>query len=258
MGDENSLAGTTKAHKHTSPASDGGFLETTETGVTNMSAGSIGYYSASSVLTELTAGNSADVLTMGATNPAWSAPVSSAVWTELFNARNVASSNTMDTGAQTDWGTYRVLKYYWTAYVDTGDNALDLQFYNVDGTLETASIQGVAGFYNSNTLNQTANQSSYDLTFGNTIANDRNIVLEITVLCAGVDNLGAGGSYSLTQRGGSGESYNVTYCNGTLAQAWNSGVTSTNLMPYCGCKLQSPATFTGLLLTVLGMGDNTS
>ena len=109
MGDENSLAGTTKAHKHTSPASDGGFLETTETGVTNMSEGSIGYYSGSSVLTELTAGNSADVLTMGATNPSWSAPVS--VWTELFNARNVASSNTMDTGAQTDWGTYSCLLY---------------------------------------------------------------------------------------------------------------------------------------------------
>ena len=73
MGDENSLAGTTKAHKHTSPASDGGFLETTETGVTNMSEGSIGYYDSSSVLTELSSGSSGTVLTMGASVPAWSA-----------------------------------------------------------------------------------------------------------------------------------------------------------------------------------------
>ena len=67
------MAGTTKAHKHTSPASDGGFLETTETGVTNMSEGSIGYYDSSSVLTELTSGGSGTVLTMGASVPAWQA-----------------------------------------------------------------------------------------------------------------------------------------------------------------------------------------
>lgn len=71
MGDENSLAGTTKAHKHTAPASDGGFLETTETGVTNMSEGSIGYYDSSSVLTELTSGSLNQVLTMGAAVPSW-------------------------------------------------------------------------------------------------------------------------------------------------------------------------------------------
>ena len=73
MGDENSLAGTTKAHKHTLLASDGGFLETTETGVTNMSEGSIGYYDSSSVLTELNLGSASDVLTVnaGGTAPEW-------------------------------------------------------------------------------------------------------------------------------------------------------------------------------------------
>jgi hypothetical protein len=72
MGDENSMSGTTKAHKHTALSSDGGFLETTETGVTNMSEGSMGYYDSSSVLTEISAGSENQVLAMGATIPAWS------------------------------------------------------------------------------------------------------------------------------------------------------------------------------------------
>jgi len=84
LGDENSLAGTTKAHKHTSPASDGGFLETTETGVTNMSEGSIGYYDSSSVLTELTSGSSGEILQMGASLPAW-ASVSTAPTLNLIS-----------------------------------------------------------------------------------------------------------------------------------------------------------------------------
>jgi hypothetical protein len=73
LGDENSLAGTTKAHKHTSPASDGGFLETAETGVTNMSEASIGYYDSSSILTELPKGTSGQTLIMNTaeTAPEW-------------------------------------------------------------------------------------------------------------------------------------------------------------------------------------------
>ena len=41
MGDENTLAGTTKAHKHSATSSDGGFLETSVTGMTNLAQGSI-------------------------------------------------------------------------------------------------------------------------------------------------------------------------------------------------------------------------
>jgi len=76
LGDENSLAGTTKAHKHTSPASDGGFLETTETGITNMSEGSIGYYNSSSVLQELSLGSASDQIRVnaGATAPEYFTP----------------------------------------------------------------------------------------------------------------------------------------------------------------------------------------
>lgn len=76
MGDENTLAGTTKRHKHTSPASDGGFLETTETGVTNMSEGSIGYYDSSSVMQEISIASASDQLRVnaGATAPEWFTP----------------------------------------------------------------------------------------------------------------------------------------------------------------------------------------
>lgn len=63
MGDENSLQGRTQAHKHSAPSSDGGFLETTVTGVTNLSQGSIAYANASEIVTELIGGTSGDVLT---------------------------------------------------------------------------------------------------------------------------------------------------------------------------------------------------
>ena len=63
MGDENTLAGTTKAHKHSATSSDGGFLETTVTGVTNLSQGSLVVGDASEKVTELSGGTSGDVLT---------------------------------------------------------------------------------------------------------------------------------------------------------------------------------------------------
>ena len=72
MGDENSIAGTTKAHKHSATSSDGGFLETTVTGITNLSEGSIVYGDASEIVTELTAGSDGDLMTISSGLPAWS------------------------------------------------------------------------------------------------------------------------------------------------------------------------------------------
>lgn len=72
MGDENSLAGTTKSHKHSATSSDGGFLETTVTGVTNLSEGSIVYADASEIVTELVAGTDGDLLTLSSGLPSWS------------------------------------------------------------------------------------------------------------------------------------------------------------------------------------------
>jgi len=72
MGDENTLAGTTKAHKHSATSSDGGFLETTTTGITNLSEGSIVYGNASEIVTELVAGSDGDLMTISSGLPAWS------------------------------------------------------------------------------------------------------------------------------------------------------------------------------------------
>ena len=219
-----------------------------------MSAGSIGYYSASSVLTELTAGNSADVLTMGATNPAWSAPASSAVWEVLVDEYSNTASNTLDTG-YVDMGSYRILKYLWSAYYVSDATELDVRFYNPDGNEETGAMQGTSGYYNSNVLFQRGNETSYNLTNGNTIENDADIILEITVLCASAANKGAGGYYTLSQRGAS--SYNTTYCSGNLFQAWNSGLTSTDRMYFNGIKKIDGNVFSNAILSVLGYGDNT-
>jgi len=62
MGDENTLAGTTKAHKHSATSSDGGFLETTVTGMTNLAQGSILYGNATEIQTELPIGSPSDSL----------------------------------------------------------------------------------------------------------------------------------------------------------------------------------------------------
>jgi len=75
MGDENSLAGTTKSHKHSALATDGGFLETTVTGITNLSEGSIVYGDASEIVTELVIGaTEGDVLSISSGLPAWTDP----------------------------------------------------------------------------------------------------------------------------------------------------------------------------------------
>ena len=78
MGDENSLAGTTKSHKHSATSSDGGFLETTVTGITNLSEGSIVYGDASEIVTELAIGaTEGDVLSISSGLPAWTDPAHS-------------------------------------------------------------------------------------------------------------------------------------------------------------------------------------
>ena len=59
--------------KHSATSSDGGFLETTVTGVTNLASGSLVYGDASEIVTELSSGTLGDVLTMGAVNPHWQA-----------------------------------------------------------------------------------------------------------------------------------------------------------------------------------------
>jgi len=92
MGDENSLAGQTKAHKHSAVSSDGGFLETAVTGVTNLSTGSIVYGDASEIVTELTAGSEGDALQIASGVPAWS--TGGSAWTQVFSEVRTSTVNT--------------------------------------------------------------------------------------------------------------------------------------------------------------------
>ena len=60
-----------KPIKHSALSSDGGFLETAVTGVTNLSTGSIVYGDASEIVTELSAGSEGDALKISSGVPAW-------------------------------------------------------------------------------------------------------------------------------------------------------------------------------------------
>lgn len=60
-----------KPIKHSAPSSDGGFLETTVTGVTNLSQGSTVYGNASEIVTELNIGGAGDLLTVAGGLPSW-------------------------------------------------------------------------------------------------------------------------------------------------------------------------------------------
>ena len=63
----------TVAHKHSSPSSDGGFLDDNVTGVTGTSTGSLVYFDGSSVAQNLGIGSASDVLTVSGGLPQWAA-----------------------------------------------------------------------------------------------------------------------------------------------------------------------------------------
>jgi hypothetical protein len=66
----------TVAHKHSSPSSDGGFLDDTVTGMTGTSNGSLVYFNGASVAQNLGIGSANTVLTSSGGIPAWSASTS--------------------------------------------------------------------------------------------------------------------------------------------------------------------------------------
>lgn len=73
-----SITGTV-AHTHGTDSSDGGHLLVNTTGVTNMNAGSMGYYDASSKLQELAIGGAGETLTVSAGVPTWAGAGASAL-----------------------------------------------------------------------------------------------------------------------------------------------------------------------------------
>jgi len=85
-----------KLIKHSAVSSDGGFLETTVTGVTNLSTGSIVYGNASEIVTELAIGaTTGDVLTIsGSSLPAWEGSAVAGGNLELIETKTATGSAT--------------------------------------------------------------------------------------------------------------------------------------------------------------------
>jgi hypothetical protein len=125
MGDENSMAGQTKAHKHSALSSDGGFLETTVTGVTNLSNGSIVYGDASEIVTELTAGSDGDALQISSGVPAWvtgSAGASGWEFVEEFVLGSKQVYFTCTLASIIQLADYNVLFQWWLKNEDISSN----------------------------------------------------------------------------------------------------------------------------------------
>jgi hypothetical protein len=68
---QDSIISGTKPHVHSALSTQGGFLETGATGMTNLSEGSIIYGNASEIQTELTVGSNSQVLTLAGGVPTW-------------------------------------------------------------------------------------------------------------------------------------------------------------------------------------------
>ena len=220
-----------------------------------MSEGSIGYYDSSSVLTELSSGSVNDVLTQGASIPSWSAPASSAVWTELLSLRDTTASNTFDTGYH-DWGDYRVLRVFWAGFLVAGGgtNSFGMRFYAPDGNVITLAQYGASGFFNSNVLQANGGVSTIDVTFGGALQEERAITFGMEIQCPSVSTYDKAtiGTFYLSQQ----RSYDATYCQGNFyiqGDGWNPPLMICN-----GLQEQSGNTYDKAILTVLGMGDNTT
>ena len=122
-----------KPIKHSAVSSDGGFLETTVTGVTNLSHGSIVYGDAGEIVTELPAGAQNEVLTMGVNTPAWSAGASGA-WT-LLEERLGSSSLSFGSVGGTD-----LQNYQWCRVIGSCGSAVSGNYFTLNFTNETTTI----------------------------------------------------------------------------------------------------------------------
>ena len=145
-----------KPIKHTSLSSDGGFLETTETGVTNMSEGSVGYYSSSSVLTELNLGTAGDALVVnsGETAPEWSSSLSAGAMKLLDSQSSSGTGNTFEIqfNPVVTFANYSMIKVI-ISIEDTGGTG------NTNSLLVTVNNE-VSGVYRSNGTQVTAGSQS--------------------------------------------------------------------------------------------------
>jgi len=132
-----------KPIKHSAVSSDGGFLETTVTGVTNLSHGSIVYGDAGEIVTELPAGAQNEVLTMGVNNPAWSAGASGA-WTLLESRVNGSSIDFGSVGGA-DLSGYNFCRVIGSFVTAAAGDYFCLAFQNQTAMITTYSSQGLYG-----------------------------------------------------------------------------------------------------------------
>ena len=136
MGDENSLAGTTKAHKHSALSSDGGFIEVGVTGMTNLSNGSIVYGNASEIVTELTAGSEGDALQISSGVPAWTTASGGGV--EVLDSGQGVNSFDVGGSADATWDSYRFIQIF-VSWESSATGSVSLQFYDTSGTISGAT-----------------------------------------------------------------------------------------------------------------------
>ena len=206
LGDENSLAGQTKAHKHSAVSSDGGFLETSTTGMTNLSEGSIIQGDASSIQTELSLGTPSQELKVnsGGTALEYFTPSGGSTWTMISEVTSAGTS--VDTGAHSACDNYQELSFN-CFFIATSTDAIEVQFYGVDDNLHTSAHYQINGTYGGTAFQNndtTSARPTNDIAIG-----VEGVCLQIRMF----NKKGAGctgGSYSVAtyNSGGSGSIYN--------------------------------------------------
>ena len=207
MGDENSLAGVTKSHKHSALSSDGGFLETTVTGVTNLSDGSIVYGDATSIVTELAKSSDGDTLQLASGVPSWvTVPPATGAWTEIASQNG---GTTIDTTSLSACDSYSILDFWATCDVDTGAPA-EIQIYNsATGALSTGAYYMNSG-YAFGAFGSDTYVPSYHLTLGNDTSTE-SIFMHATIYNKGFGGDNGMGYITFNDRNNGGAGIGVAY-----------------------------------------------
>ena len=156
MGDENSLQGRTQAHRHSATSSDGGFLSTSVTGITNLSQGSTVYGNASEIVTELNIGGAGDLLTVAGGLPSWQ-PASGTTRTILDS--QTFSNDTEDTitfnSGGIDDSTYQKLQVVFTG--DGLGNSIQRCMFRLDSNTPADYNENSIEVYNGSASYQDKN-----------------------------------------------------------------------------------------------------
>jgi hypothetical protein len=244
-----------KPHKHSSAVQDGSPLDMNNVTEATLSAGDV-VYSDGAALQRLAIGSAADTLVVNgaATAPEWVAPTPAAsTWTEIFTSYNEAE---IDTG-YVDCGIYRCVDVFIQGKLNS-TAALEMQFYNPVGVLDTGSRYGTGGFHNG-IFYANANQSSLQLTFNQTVLTGSGCTgMAFRILSAPDQSLvlspGTTFSYWITKR----ENYDNMYVNGTGYMMDNAGPPAwPDFMYFNGCKMITNS-WDSVNVSILGYGNNTS